>query len=153
MLPCSGEQHPQAVCLCRPCALCPAVLDGACSVPHAWFCMAPTCAGAEAFLLVLCIALQTSVMNTIKVLSKVEEAAGLSRSLPPEAFYNSLISDKMDVQVGAECGVRGMHRRGAYLRKMGMRGVEGWEQRPWCVVCGAAAFGLDARQPQCAGQG
>ncbi len=38
-------------------------------------------------------------MNVIKVLSKVEEAAGLSRSLPPDAFYNALISDKMDVQV------------------------------------------------------
>ncbi|KAG2436520.1 hypothetical protein HXX76_006818 [Chlamydomonas incerta] len=37
-------------------------------------------------------------MNVIKVLSKVEEAAGLSHSLPPEAFYNALISDKMDVQ-------------------------------------------------------
>jgi hypothetical protein len=33
------------------------------------------------------------------VLAKVEEANQLNRRLPPEAFYNQLISEKMDVQV------------------------------------------------------
>ncbi|GFR50165.1 hypothetical protein Agub_g12331, partial [Astrephomene gubernaculifera] len=42
--------------------------------------------------------LTTPVMNVIKVLARVEEAASLSRSLPPEAFYNTLISEKLDVQ-------------------------------------------------------
>ena len=35
--------------------------------------------------------LTVSVMNTIKVLAKVEEANQLGRLLPPEAFYNQLI--------------------------------------------------------------
>ncbi len=35
------------------------------------------------------------------MLSKVEEANQLCRRLPPEAFYNQLISEKMDVQVRA----------------------------------------------------
>ena len=35
--------------------------------------------------------LTVSVMNTIKVLAKVEEANQLGRKLPPEAFYNQLI--------------------------------------------------------------
>lgn len=42
--------------------------------------------------------MQTPIMNVIKVLSHVGEAASLSRSLPPEAFYNTLISEKLDVQ-------------------------------------------------------
>lgn len=42
--------------------------------------------------------LTVSVMNAIKVLSKVEQANQISRKLPPEAFYNTLISEKMDVQ-------------------------------------------------------
>lgn len=42
--------------------------------------------------------LTVSVMNAIKVLAKVEEANQIGRLLPPEAFYNQLISDKMDVQ-------------------------------------------------------
>ena len=41
--------------------------------------------------------LTVSVMNAIKVLAKVEEANQLGRKLPPEAFYNELISDKLDV--------------------------------------------------------
>lgn len=35
--------------------------------------------------------LTVSVMNSIKVLAKVEEANQLGRQLPPEAFYNDLI--------------------------------------------------------------
>lgn len=35
--------------------------------------------------------LTVGVMNTIKVLAKVEEANQLGRQLPPEAFYNQLI--------------------------------------------------------------
>lgn len=42
--------------------------------------------------------LTLSVMNAIKVLAKVEEANQIGRQLPPDAFYNQLISDKMDVQ-------------------------------------------------------
>ncbi|KAL4443784.1 hypothetical protein ABPG75_011521 [Micractinium tetrahymenae] len=41
--------------------------------------------------------LTISVMNVIKVLAKVEEANQLGRQLPPEAFYNELISEKLDV--------------------------------------------------------
>eukprot|EP00803_Ostreobium_quekettii_P007034 evm.model.scf_2582.1 EVM.evm.TU.scf_2582.1 scf_2582:2859-15247(+) len=41
--------------------------------------------------------LTVSVMNAIKVLSKVEESNDIGRKLPPEAFYNQLISEKMDV--------------------------------------------------------
>eukprot|EP00210_Caulerpa_lentillifera_P008643 g8243.t1 len=41
--------------------------------------------------------LTVTVMNAIKVLGKVEEANEKGRKLPPEAFYNQLISDKMDV--------------------------------------------------------
>ncbi len=36
-------------------------------------------------------------MNVIRMLARVAEAAALSRSLPPEALYNALISDKLDV--------------------------------------------------------
>eukprot|EP00884_Botryococcus_braunii_P023346 jgi/Botrbrau1/9696/Bobra.0201s0026.1 len=42
--------------------------------------------------------LTKEVMNTIKVLAKVEEANQLGRQLPPEAFYNDLISEKLDVE-------------------------------------------------------
>ena len=35
--------------------------------------------------------LTVSVMNTIKVLAKIEEANQIGRKLPPEAFYNELI--------------------------------------------------------------
>ncbi|KAK9909040.1 hypothetical protein WJX75_006403 [Coccomyxa subellipsoidea] len=42
--------------------------------------------------------LTVSVMNVIKVLAKVEEANQLGRKLPPDAFYNELISDKLDVE-------------------------------------------------------
>lgn len=35
--------------------------------------------------------LTVSVMNSIKVLAKVEEANQLGRQLPPESFYNYLI--------------------------------------------------------------
>jgi hypothetical protein len=43
--------------------------------------------------------LTVGVMNAIKVLAKVEEANQLARAkLPPEGFYNALISEKMDVQ-------------------------------------------------------
>eukprot|EP00210_Caulerpa_lentillifera_P001329 g1279.t1 len=41
--------------------------------------------------------LTVTVMNAIKVLSKVHEANEKGRKLPPEAFYNQLISEKMDV--------------------------------------------------------
>lgn len=41
--------------------------------------------------------LTVSVMNVIKVLAKVEEANQLGRKLLPEAFYNELISEKLDV--------------------------------------------------------
>ncbi|MEW5307247.1 MAG: hypothetical protein WDW36_009655 [Sanguina aurantia] len=41
--------------------------------------------------------LTIGVMNVIKVLSYVEQATAISSSLPPDAFYNSLISEKMDV--------------------------------------------------------
>ena len=41
--------------------------------------------------------LTISVMNAIKVLALVEEANQLGRLLPPEAFYNELISEKLDV--------------------------------------------------------
>ncbi len=42
--------------------------------------------------------LTVSVMNAIKTLAKVNEANQIGRVLPPEAFYNQLISEKMDVQ-------------------------------------------------------
>jgi ubiquitin-protein ligase E3 A len=38
-----------------------------------------------------------AVMNAIKVLALVEEANQMGRKLPPEAFYNELISEKLDV--------------------------------------------------------
>lgn len=41
--------------------------------------------------------LTVNVMNAIKVLAKVEEANEIGRKLPPESFYNQLISEKMDV--------------------------------------------------------
>ena len=41
--------------------------------------------------------LTISVMNAIKVLALVEEANQVGRRLPPEAFYNELISEKLDV--------------------------------------------------------
>ncbi|KAK9818463.1 hypothetical protein WJX74_005654 [Apatococcus lobatus] len=42
--------------------------------------------------------LTVSVMNVIKVLARVEEANQIGRKLPPEAFYNELISEKLDVE-------------------------------------------------------
>ena len=42
--------------------------------------------------------LTLAVMNAIKVLAKIEEACMVHMTLPPEAFYNSLISEKMDMQ-------------------------------------------------------
>eukprot|EP00879_Flechtneria_rotunda_P005191 GHRR01005473.1.p1 GENE.GHRR01005473.1~~GHRR01005473.1.p1 ORF type:complete len:1380 (+),score=526.24 GHRR01005473.1:240-4379(+) len=42
--------------------------------------------------------LTIGVMNAIKVLAKVEEANQVGRKLPPDGFYNQLISEKMDVQ-------------------------------------------------------
>ncbi|KAK9819719.1 hypothetical protein WJX72_001643 [[Myrmecia] bisecta] len=42
--------------------------------------------------------LTVSVMNVIKVLAKVEEANQLGRQLQPDAFYNELISEKLDVE-------------------------------------------------------
>lgn len=42
--------------------------------------------------------LTLAVMNAIKVLAKVEEANMVHMTLPPEAFYNQLISEKMDMQ-------------------------------------------------------
>ncbi|KAJ9519625.1 hypothetical protein QJQ45_013359 [Haematococcus lacustris] len=41
--------------------------------------------------------LTTSIMAVIRVLALIEEANQIGRQLPPEAFYNQLISDKMDV--------------------------------------------------------
>lgn len=41
--------------------------------------------------------LTVAVMNAIKVLALVEEANQTGRKLPPEAFYNELISEKLDV--------------------------------------------------------
>ena len=41
--------------------------------------------------------LTVAVMNAIKVLAYVEEANQLGRRLPPECFYNELISEKLDV--------------------------------------------------------
>ena len=41
--------------------------------------------------------LTVAVMNAIKVLALVEESNQLGRKLPPEAFYNELISEKLDV--------------------------------------------------------
>lgn len=41
--------------------------------------------------------LTVAVMNAIRTLAYVEEANQLGRSLPPEAFYNELISEKLDV--------------------------------------------------------
>jgi ubiquitin-protein ligase E3 A len=41
--------------------------------------------------------LTVSVMNAIKVLAAVDEANALGRRLPPDAFYNELISEKLDV--------------------------------------------------------
>ena len=41
--------------------------------------------------------LTISVMNAIKVLALVEESNQFGRLLPPEAFYNELISEKLDV--------------------------------------------------------
>ena len=43
--------------------------------------------------------LTLAVMNSIKVLAKVEEASMVHLLLAPEVFYNQLISDKMDMQV------------------------------------------------------
>ncbi|GIM14106.1 hypothetical protein Vretimale_17132, partial [Volvox reticuliferus] len=42
--------------------------------------------------------LTTPLMNVIKVLARVAEAASRSDSLPPEVFYNTLVSEKLDVQ-------------------------------------------------------
>ncbi|GIL57699.1 hypothetical protein Vafri_12863 [Volvox africanus] len=42
--------------------------------------------------------LTTPLMDVIKVLARVAEAASRSNSLPPEAFYNALVSEKLDVQ-------------------------------------------------------
>jgi hypothetical protein len=42
--------------------------------------------------------LTLAVMNSIKVLAKVEEASAMNLLLAPEVFYNQLISDKMDMQ-------------------------------------------------------
>jgi hypothetical protein len=42
--------------------------------------------------------LTLAVMNSIKVLAKVEEASMVHLLLAPEVFYNQLISDKMDMQ-------------------------------------------------------
>ena len=42
--------------------------------------------------------LTLAVMNSIKVLAKVEEASAVHLLLPPDVFYNQLISDKMDMQ-------------------------------------------------------
>jgi hypothetical protein len=42
--------------------------------------------------------LTLAVMNSIKVLAKVEEASAVHLLLAPEVFYNQLISDKMDMQ-------------------------------------------------------
>ncbi|KFM29144.1 Ubiquitin-protein ligase E3A [Auxenochlorella protothecoides] len=41
--------------------------------------------------------LTVSVMNVIKVLARVEEGSAAGRVLPPDAFYNELISEKLDV--------------------------------------------------------
>lgn len=41
--------------------------------------------------------LTVAVMNAIRTLAQVEEANQLGRRLPPEAFYNELISEKLDV--------------------------------------------------------
>lgn len=41
--------------------------------------------------------LTLNVMNVIKVLAKLEEANTLGRQLPPDAFYNDLVSEKLDV--------------------------------------------------------
>ena len=41
--------------------------------------------------------LTVSVMNTIKVLAKIEEANQIGRKLPPEAFYNELIRYRLDL--------------------------------------------------------
>ena len=49
--------------------------------------------------------LTLAVMNSIKVLAKVEEAASVHLLLPPETFYNQLISDKMDMQA-RHCSLR-----------------------------------------------
>ena len=43
--------------------------------------------------------LTVSVMNTIKVLAKIEEANQIGRKLPPEAFYNELIRYSTGVAV------------------------------------------------------
>jgi len=42
--------------------------------------------------------LTAAVMNAIKVLALVEEANAAGRALPPDAFYNELISEKLDVE-------------------------------------------------------
>jgi hypothetical protein len=44
------------------------------------------------------LVLFSSHMHDIQVLAKVDEANQIGRVLPPDAFYNQLISDKMDVQ-------------------------------------------------------
>ena len=48
--------------------------------------------------------LTVSVMNTIKVLAKVEEANQLGRLLPPDAFYNQLIRCCTCCRAGAVVG-------------------------------------------------
>jgi ubiquitin-protein ligase E3 A len=42
--------------------------------------------------------LTAAVMHAIKVLALVEEANAAGRALPPDAFYNELISEKLDVE-------------------------------------------------------
>ncbi|GLI67883.1 hypothetical protein VaNZ11_012174, partial [Volvox africanus] len=42
--------------------------------------------------------LTTPLMDVIKVLARVAEAASRSNSLPSEVFYNALVSEKLDVQ-------------------------------------------------------
>ena len=51
--------------------------------------------------------LTVSVMNTIKVLAKVEEANQLGRLLPPDAFYNQLI--RCPTSTARDGSISGLH--------------------------------------------
>ena len=60
--------------------------------------------------------LTVSVMNSIKVLAKVEEANQLGRQLPPESFYNYLIRYVIPPRCPVACLEHSSPKHKAHLR-------------------------------------
>ena len=87
------------------------------------------CTAPQAYLTSeLCVTkkLTVSVMNTIKVLALVDEANAAGRALPPDAFYNELISDKLDVEDHYVAWRQARH---------GMGWVRGWAGGSGLLAC------------------